>query len=355
VLHEPGEGPLDRLIPAAATLVGSLPGTSAREAAALVAGELGAGDGLPHLPELPARGPGADLVGRTLGLLAGVAPDLAAETTPTGWRFADAPGREMRRAASWVGEDLDAWEEALEGYTDPVAASLCGPWTLAAAVELQRGERAVRDPGACRDLAGALAHAAADHVAELRRRVPGAPVVLWLDEPALPSVLLGSIPTQSGRGRYAAVEEPVVEGALRAVVDAVHGAGAAAAVHCCGARPPYALLARAGFDAVSADLLLHDQRDDDAVGELLDAGRRLVAGAVSSGDEPVSDLRASVALVRDLGHRLGHGPEALASQVLVSPTCGLAGLGGRSPLEVVGQVRALGRALREEEGTGGRD
>jgi hypothetical protein len=355
VLHEPGDGPLERLVPAAATLVGSLPGTSARAAAALVAGELGAGDGMPHLPELPARGPGADLVGRTLGLLAGVAPDLAAETTPTGWRFADAPGREMRRAASWVGEDLDAWEEALEGYADPVSASLCGPWTLAAAVELQRGERAVRDPGACRDLAGALAHAAADHVAELRRRVPGAPVVLWLDEPALPSVLLGSIPTQSGRGRYAAVEEPVVEAALRAVVDAVHGAGAAAVVHCCGARPSYALLVRAGFDAVSADLLLHDRRDDDAVGELLDAGRRLVAGAVGSGDEPVSDVRASVALVRDLGHRLGHGPEALASQVLVSPTCGLAGLVGRSPLDVVGQVRAVGRALREEEGTRGRD
>ena len=48
-----------------------MPGTSVRDAVALVVGELGEGDGLPHLPELPARGPGADLVGRTLGLLGG--------------------------------------------------------------------------------------------------------------------------------------------------------------------------------------------------------------------------------------------------------------------------------------------
>ncbi|MFN8168995.1 MAG: methionine synthase [Candidatus Nanopelagicales bacterium] len=345
------------LPPATATAVGSMPGTSVREAVAVVVGTFGEGDGLPHLPELPARGPGADMVGRTLSLLAGVAPDLAGETTPDGWRFADAPGREMRRAASWLGEDLDAWEEALQGWTGPVSASVCGPWTLAAAVELQRGERAVRDAGACRDLADALAHGAAEHVAALRRRTPEAPVVLWVDEPALPAVLLGAIPTQSGRGHYAAIEEPVVEAALRRVVEAVHAAGAEAVVHCCGARPPYALLGRSGFDAVSTDLLLHDHADDEAVGELLESGRRLVAGAVAAvepGDAaPVSDVRASVALVRDLGHRLGHGPEAIAEQVLVSPTCGLAGTSPARARAVLAQVRATGRGLREEEGTRG--
>ncbi len=344
---------LPDLIPATATTIGSMPGTVVRDAVAAVVAVMCEGDGVPHLPELPARGPGADLVGRTAGQLAAVTPDLAVETTPGGWRFADAPGRETRRAASWLGEDLDAWEEALLGFDGPIAASLCGPWTLAAAIELHRGERAVRDPGACRDLAGALAHAAAAHVAELARRVPGAPVMLWIDEPALPSVLLGRIPTQTGRGSYAAVEEPVVETALRRVVDAVHAAGAAAVVHCCGARPPYALFARAGFDAVSADLLLHDPLDDDAIGELFDAGVRLVAGAVAADEEPVSQVRASVALVRDLGHRLGHGPEALASHVLVSPTCGLAGASPENAPVMLAHVRAVGRGLREEEDTRG--
>ena len=340
---------LDHLIPATVTTVGSMPGTSVRDAVATVVGAMSSGDGMPHLPELPARGPGADLVGRTMGLLATVAPDLAVETTPTGWRFADAPGREARRASSWLGEDLDAWEEALAGYEGPVAVSLAGPWTLAASIELRHGERAVRDPGAARDLVAALTVAAAEHVAGLRRRLPSAAVSLWLDEPALPAVLAGSIPTQSGLNRYAGIDEPVVEAAFRSLVDAIHGAGAGAVVHCCGSRPPYDLVRRAGFDAVSSDLLLHDRGDDDAIGELWEADVLLVAGVLPSTDAVLSEVRASVALVRDLGHRLGHGPEDLARRVLVSPTCGLAGASPQHVRAVLEGVRAVGRGLREEE------
>ena len=320
---------LDDLTPAAATAVGSMPGTSPVEAAAVVVGELGQGDGVPHLPELPARGPGADLVGRTMGLLSQVSPDLAVETTPAGWRVTDAPGRAMRRALSWMGEDLDIWEESLDGYAGWHAASLAGPWTLAAVVELRTGERAVRDAGACRDLAAALAHAATEHVRELRKRIPGGRVMLWIDEPALPSVLAGSLPTQSGRSTYAAVEQPVAEQALLSIVDAVHASGAAAVIHCCAARPPLALLRRTGADALSVDLLLHDRRDDDELGELLDSGRRLVAGVVPgtglASGRPASEVGATVEHVTALGHRLGLAGDALARGVLVSPTCGMAG------------------------------
>ena len=42
-----------------ATGVGSMPGTDAREAAKTVTGSL---EALPHLAELPARGPGADMI-----------------------------------------------------------------------------------------------------------------------------------------------------------------------------------------------------------------------------------------------------------------------------------------------------
>lgn len=339
---------LDHLVPAAVTTIGSMPGTSARDAVRMVVDTCADGDGLPHLPELPARGPGAEMVGRTMGMLARVAPDLAVETTPSGWRFADAPGRETRRALSWLGEDLDAWEEALAEFDGTVAASLTGPWTLAASVELRTGERAVKDAGACRDLADAVAHAATEHVAELRRRVPHAEVSLWVDEPALPAVLHGEVPTASGLSRHAAVDEQVVAAALTRVVDAVHAASASAVVHCCGPRPPYDLLRRAGVDAVSSDLRLHDQRDDDAVGDLLDSGRRLVCGVVPT-VSPLSPVAVTVDLVRSLGHRLGHTPEALAPQVLVSPTCGL---GASAPDHVHAALRALravGRGLREAE------
>ena len=56
-----------------------MPGTDLAEAAAIVLGEL---PDFPHLPELPARGVGADMLGRTAALLV----DLAVEVVPTGYR-----------------------------------------------------------------------------------------------------------------------------------------------------------------------------------------------------------------------------------------------------------------------------
>jgi hypothetical protein len=259
----------------------------------------------------------------------------------------------MRRARSWLAEDLDAFEEALDGFEGWVASSLTGPWTLAAAIELRTGERAVRDAGACRDLVGAVAHAVGDHVAELRRRVPGGRPMLWIDEPALPAVLEGSLPTQSGRGRYAAVEQHVAEAALLAVVEAVHAAGAAVVLHCCAERPPLALLRRTGADALSVDLLIHDQRDDDELGELLDAGRRLVAGVVPGtgpvSASPASEVGDSVGHVTALGHRLGLSAESLAHGVLLSPTCGQAGATPAAARRTLTVLRGAGRALRQDD------
>jgi hypothetical protein len=173
-----------------------MPGTDPREAIAVVLGEL---PELPHLPELPARGPGADLIGRTAGLLVG----LPVQTTARGWKLAASPGRDLRRAADLLSEDLDVLEEAAEGFKGTFKVQACGPWTLAASVELSRSiEPALADDGAGADLAASLAEGLAGHVAAVRRRLPGATVLLQLDEPALAGVLAGSVPTASGRQRW---------------------------------------------------------------------------------------------------------------------------------------------------------
>ncbi|MHB1475664.1 MAG: methionine synthase, partial [Dermatophilaceae bacterium] len=52
-----------------ATGVGSWPDTDVRQALSAVR-DLLSEDGLPYLPELPARGPGADMIGRGAGVLA---------------------------------------------------------------------------------------------------------------------------------------------------------------------------------------------------------------------------------------------------------------------------------------------
>ncbi|APU42303.1 methionine synthase [Streptomyces sp. NPDC056254] len=300
---------------AGATGVGSLPGGDAREAAKTATGSF---EDFPYLPELPARGPGADMIGRSTGLLV----DMYAHVEPSGWRISDRPGRDTRRARSWLGEDLDALEEFTQGYTGRLKVQAVGPWTLAAALELHGGEAMLQDAGACRDLAGSLAEGLRAHLADVRRRIPGAEIVLQLDEPSLTAVLLGRIRSASGYRTYRAVDRQVVEGALRDLF-AVHDGEVI--VHSCAPEVPFGLLRRAGATGVSFDFSLLTEREDDAVGEAVEGGTKLFAGVVPGTDGPLSDPGGSVMGVRKLWRRLGLAPGTLAESVVVTPSCGLAG------------------------------
>ncbi|WP_405365322.1 methionine synthase [Kitasatospora sp. NBC_00039] len=299
----------------AATGVGSLPGTDAREAAKTATGAL---EYLPFLPELPARGPGADMIGRGAGLLV----ELFAQTEPSGWRFTDHPGRDTKRAHSWLGEDLDALEEFTQGYRGALKVQAVGPWTLAASIELKHGEKALADPGACRDIAGSLAEGLRRHLDDVRKRIPGAEVVLQLDEPSLPAVLAGQVRTASGFQRLRAVDRQVAEEALR---ELIRGLDAPVVVHSCAPDVPVPLLRRAGVAGISLDFSLLTDRMDDDLGEAVEAGTMILAGVVPSTDQGVSDPAGSVQGVRTLWRRLGFAPELLGRRVLVTPTCGLAG------------------------------
>ncbi|MEY9994495.1 hypothetical protein ABIE67_006527 [Streptomyces sp. V4I8] len=300
----------------AATAIGSMPGADAREAARTVTGSF---EDFPYLAELPARGPGADMIGRTAGMLV----ELYARVEPSGWRIGDRPGRDTRRACSWLGEDLDALEEFTQGYEGQLKIQAVGPWTLAAALELKNGEAALSDPGACRDLTASLAEGLRLHLEEVHRRVPGAQLVLQLDEPSLIAVLRGQVKSASGYRTHRAVDRQIVEAALRDVAG-VHGDGPVV-VHSCAPDVPFALLRRAGATAISFDFSLLTERDDDVIGEAVEAGTRLFAGVVPGTDGRLSDPAGSVMGVRTLWRRLGLSPGLLAEAVTVTPSCGLAG------------------------------
>ncbi|MFF5187107.1 methionine synthase [Streptomyces sp. NPDC000345] len=299
-----------------ATGVGSLPGGDAREAARTATGSF---EDFPFLPELPARGPGADMIGRTAGMLV----ELYARVEPSGWRIGDRPGRDTKRARSWLGEDLDALEEFTQDYEGPLKVQAVGPWTLAAALELRNGEAALSDPGACRDLAASLAEGLRLHLAEVRRRIPGARLVLQLDEPSLTAVLRGGVRSASGYRTHRAVDRQVVEATLRDVAG-VHGEGPVV-VHSCAPDVPFALLRRAGVAGISFDFSLLTERDEDAIGEAVEGGTRLFAGVVPGTDSALSDPAGSVMGVRTLWRRLGLQPGLLTEAVTITPACGLAG------------------------------
>ncbi|WP_433326981.1 methionine synthase [Spirillospora sp. CA-294931] len=317
--------------------VGSYPGDDPREALRVVLGEL---PDLPHLPELPARGPGADLTGRTAGLLV----DLPVRVEPSGWRFSDHPGRDTRRSLDHLARDLDVLEELAGGHDGPFKIQVCGPWTLASTIELRNGERALKDRGAVRDLIASLAEGVSRHVADVRRRMPAARILVQFDEPALPSALAGSIPTASGFSRLAAVEAPVAQDGLRTVIEA---SGAYSVVHCCARGVPYELLRGAGARALSVDLSLVPTRGDDAIGETIDAGVGLFLGVLPGVDGPLPSLDATATPVRELWRRFGFPPAKLAEQVVLTPGCGMAGASPKYVREALKRCREAARMLHE--------
>lgn len=306
-----------------ATGIGSMPGTSDddfAETTRLVLGEL---PDLPHVPELPGRGVGAQMTGRGLAVVAGLAADLQ----PAGWRLTDASGADHRRARSLLAQDLDTVEELAQDYVGAFKTQVAGPWTLAATVEKPRGDKVLSDHGARRELAQALAEGIGEHLADLRRRLRGVDRwVVQVDEPALAAVVNAQVPTASGFGRHRKVDLPEASAHLEWVVSAITAAGAEAWVHSCAPQVPWSLVAGTGVSGLSADLDMLGAVDLDTFAEVLESGGTAVLGVVPSTDPGAtpSDARITERVQRWLD-MLGLDPEVVRDRLVVSPTCGLAG------------------------------
>ncbi|MGY2079772.1 methionine synthase [Modestobacter sp. SYSU DS0657] len=316
--------------------VGSLPGADPVEAMRVVLGEL---PDFPHLPELPGRGAGADMIGRSAGLLV----DLAVDLTPAGWRLVPRPGTDQRRARELMARDLDALHEVADRYTGPFKVQVTGPWTLAAGLERTRGDRAVVDAGARRDLAQSLAEGVAAHVAAVVGRVPGARVVVQLDEPSVPAVLQGGLPTVSGFGKLPAVEAQVVEEELADVVGRI---AAPVVVHCCANRAPLELFRAAGAAAVSFDLGMVQDLDD--IGTAVEAGTHLLVGVVPGTDAPLGAPKVTASRVQSWWRELGFPIEHLHEAVALTPACGLAGASPAYARTAMEHVREAAKYLLPE-------
>lgn len=327
------------------TGVGSMPGGDPRETVRQVLGEL---PELPYLPELPARGPGADMIGRGATLLT----DLAVELQPSGWRLVDHPGRDLQRARDFLSRDLDALEEQAGEHTGPIKVQALGPWTLAANLELTYGDKALADHGAVIDLAASLADGLAAHVAEVAKRLPHAQVVLQLDEPSLPAVLTAQVRTASGFGTLRSVDPMVARDRLRTVIE---GCGAPVLAHCCADRPPLRLLVEAGAAAIGLDVLRTASQPGrvreelaEELAEAVEAGLVAVLGVLPATEQPLSDLAATVGLARERWHRLGLATELAATRVVLSPSCGLAGASPAYARAALVRCREAGLRLAEE-------
>ena len=324
------------------------------EAARIIAGEL---PDLPYLAELPGRGPGADITGRAAALLVDIPMELAG---PRGWRIAERPGRDMRRARTMLSSDLDAMEEVLDGYSGVFKIQVVGPLTLAATIEQPRSlNAALADPGLVADLASSLAEGAALHVAEVAKRVPKATLIVQFDEPALPSVLHGAVPTPSGLGRVRAVDEEIARDRLR------RGAGRHAEIHSrsllrsgppvrdnqgrwCGrslVRPQPAAaggLRRLRGDGGGGPRAADRRAADERVRQGPDSARQ---ARRDESQRPVPSDTAGI--VRDLWHKMDLPAAQCAPQVVITPACGLPGASPKQARDALRWCREAAQILPE--------
>jgi 5-methyltetrahydropteroyltriglutamate--homocysteine methyltransferase len=329
---------------ATASGTGSWPGSAARQAAEVVVGELGAA--LAHLVELPARGVGADIVGRAGALLI----DVAIDTVPRGYRVAARPGAVTRRAASLLDEDIDALEEAwetagLRGSGRPVKVQAPGPITLAAELELANGHRAITDLRAVHDIAASLAEGVATHRASVSRRLD-TPVVVQFDEPSLPAAVAGRLTGVTALSPVAPIDETLATTMLDICAAA---AGAEVSVHCCGTTLPWKALQRSNIGAVSVDVGTLEAADLDAIAEFVESGRAIVLGVVSSSTPPrlpaVEEVAAAVVAVTD---RLGFTRSALRDRIGITPACGLAAATPQWARTAIGLARRAAEAFADD-------
>lgn len=319
--------------------IGSWPGTDLADALKITFAEC---PDLPYLPELPARGPHAALIGRGTAVLTG----LGVELTSVGWRLTDISARDHRRAIATLRSDLDQLEEIAQGYEGPLKIAVAGPWTLAASLEHPRGDKVLADSGARRDIAQSLEQGLADLAGELARRLPAVALIVQLDEPLLPAVLAGGIATASGLSRHRAIDVPEVSTAYTRLVERL--GKTPVIVHSCAPELPIGLLAKAGAAGVAVDLGLLGTRDWDALGAAMEQGLWLFAGALPTADPAAVQPNPDQVAAATLGpiRRLGLAPE-ISAHTVITPACGLAGFSRAGGLRALRTMRSAASIVAE--------
>jgi hypothetical protein len=330
-----------------ATALGPWPGQDPVEATRIIRGELGSPH-LPYLAELPARGVGADAIGRTASLLV----ELAVDVQPHGWRIVDRPGRDLIRAKSALSTDINVLADVAGEEENPAPdfkVQLRGPLSLAANLHLHNGERALIDYGARRDIAASLAAGVGEYLDRVAGAVPGAKLVIQLDEPDIASVLAGTIPTSSGYRTLRSVPGQEVTEHWRVVVDALRAAGAAEIiVSVPEIEAPFDRILAAGADGIAVPLKALTSRQWEQLAEAVEDGKRLWAGALAV-DQPAAGL-AKAGEVADAVWRpwrqLGL-PAAALGALRLTPAGGLEGFTPSGATSVLTRLTQSADALNQ--------
>ncbi|MBI1355836.1 MAG: hypothetical protein GC160_15965 [Acidobacteria bacterium] len=324
----------------AVTGVGSLPFTSPAEAVEAIAA---CSPEVPFWPQLPRLSDRESIVGQGLDALS---PWLEPRAQGYGYqvkqgsidRVVEALHRSDGALTTANAVGFAAFQTALAAgrfeSACAVKGQIEGPVTLAAYL-FHQGRPFLADP--------ALFAAVAFHVSQIlcwqieRLAVGGAPVLLFVDEPAL------CLPAPSG----GLVSEERRLAAVAAVLDGIRARGAYAGLHCCAASP-LGRMRRAQPDILSFDAhqgLEEFFRDPDARAFVRDGGRVAYGLIPTWQDLAAVDPRALFARWLTLASVAGD-PEVFAARSMVTATCGLGLVRPETVVESFAKARAVGALLR---------
>ncbi|QYR18656.1 hypothetical protein JJQ73_06455 [Corynebacterium glutamicum] len=292
--------------------LGELPGKSAAEAADIIQGETG---DLLHIPQLPARGLGADLIGRTVGLLDMINVDRGARS----WVMSTRPSRLTHLTGDFLDMDLDACEETWGTGVDKLKIQVAGPWTLGARIELANGHRVLSDRGAMRDLTQALIAGIDVHARKVAGRFR-AEVQVQIDEPELKSLIDGSLPGTSTFDIIPAVNVADASERLQQVFTSIKGP---TYLNLTDQIPTWDVARGAGADTVQISMdKVRGNEHLDGFGETITSGIRLGLG-ITTGKDVVDELlerpRQKAVEVARFFDRLGVGRNYLVDAVDIHP------------------------------------
>lgn len=349
-----------------ATALGPWPGTDPVEAAKVSLG-LFTPPHLPCLVELPARGIGSDAVGRTAGLLM----ELPVDVQPYGWRFVDRPGADHRRALSAMSTDINVLADvagAAELQPPELKVQVLGPLSLASAIHLHYGERALLDYGARRDVAQSLAAGLAQHVERVQSAVPGAALTLQIDEPEVARALAGTIPTVSGYRTLRSIPASELRQSWTEFVLAARGAGFAkvalnlpnplrgqatapgdeqTAAEATAWRKALELALECGVDAVALSIRELDGGHWEQLAGAVEAGVSIWAGTVPvRGGQAPPSYSSSVERIMRPWRGLGL-PESTLNLLRITPETGLAAVSPQEARAIVNSTLEVAAALSD--------
>ena len=169
---------------------------------------------------------------------------------------------------------------------------------------------------------------------------------MQFDEPVLPAVLSGRLPTVSGWGRLPVPEGEILERVLEGVFAA---AGGDAGAWCDAPGVPIELLRRTGARFVAIGARLLDSVPEEELGEAIEAGTGILLGLVPVENPSATPIETLAAPARRVWGRLGLG-EGHWDAVVVTPAGDLSEVSMSQAASVLSRCRQVAEALEQPEG-----